>query len=199
VIAVEVSPLKGEELPAAVGVLARGMRDNPIHVAALGSDPDRRVRLLTRLFELLFATMDNAPLAGRSKGKVVGVVGMAVSPACMPSARQMLRFTPLLPACGPIAAARIARWLRAWSQRDPQQAHSHLGPVAVDPYLQRRGIGSQMMASYCSLLDRAGHIGYLETDKPGNVAFYELHGFETVAEADVLAVPNWFMHRQPRA
>jgi hypothetical protein len=56
-----------------------------------------------------------------------------------------------------------------------------------------------MMASYCSLLDRAGHMGYLETDKPGNVAFYELHGFETVAEADVLAVPNWFMHRQPRA
>ena len=109
-IALEVGPLRAAEFPAAVGVLARGMRDNPIHIAALGSDPDRRTRLLTRLFELLFATMDNTPLAGRPDGEVVGVVGMARSPACMPSATQMLRFAPLLPAC---VAQALLRGLRA--------------------------------------------------------------------------------------
>lgn len=180
-----------------MGVLARGMRDNPIHIAALGSDPGRRVRLLTRLFELLLATMDNTPLAGRRDGEVVGVVGMAGSPACMPSAMQMLRFAPLLPACGPATAARIARWLRAWSRLDPQEQHSHLGPVAVDLGLQRQGIGNQMMTAYCSLLDGTGQLGYLETERPGNVAFYQRHGFETSAEAEVLGVPNWFMRRRP--
>jgi GNAT superfamily N-acetyltransferase len=174
------------------------MRDNPIHVAALGSDPDRRVRLLTRLFELLFAAMDNTPLAGRRDGEVVGVVGMALSPACMPSAMQMLRFTPLLMSCSPVTAMRIARWLHEWSRRDPHDNHSHLGPVAVDLGLQRQGVGSQMLGAYCSLLDGAERVGYLETDKPGNVAFYELHGFETSAQADVLGVRNWFMHRYPR-
>jgi ribosomal protein S18 acetylase RimI-like enzyme len=197
VIAVEVSPLAAHEVPTAVGVLARGMRDNPIHIAALGADPNRRVRLLARMFTTLLATMDNRPLAGRRNGELIGVVGMAAWPACMPSAAQLLRFAPLVATYGPVTASRIARWLRAWSRRDPQDPHSHLGPVAVDLALQRQGIGSQMMAAYCSLLDAAGMASYLETDKQGNVAFYELSGFETVAQAEVLGVPNWFMRRQP--
>ena len=117
----------------------------------------------------------------------------------MPSATQMLRFAPLLAASGPVTTSRIVRWLRAWSLRDPAERHSHLGPVAVDAHLQRQGIGSQMMAAYCALLDGAGQAGYLETDKPENVAFYELSGFKTVADAEVLGVPNWFMRRQPSA
>ena len=199
VIPVQVSPLGAHEYPAAVGVVARGMRENPIHLAALGPDPDRRVRLLTRMFTALLATMDNTPLAARHDGEVLGVLGIAVSPACMPSATQMLRFAPLLAASGPVTASRIVRWLRAWSLRDPAEPHSHLGPVVVDAHLQRQGIGSQMMAAYCALLDGAGQAGYLETDKPENVVFYELSGFKTVADAEVLGVPNWFMRRQPSA
>src|SRR5579884_1762310 len=165
VIAVEVSPLRVEELPSAVGVLARGMRDNPLHIAALGPDPERRVLLLERMFRALLTTMDNTPLVGRRAGEVVGVVGMAASPACMPSPMQRLRFTPVVAAFGPRSALLVARWLRAWSGRDPDEHHSHLGPVAVDASLQRQGIGSQMMAAYCSLLDDAGQLGYLEIDK----------------------------------
>jgi hypothetical protein len=54
------------------------------------------------------------------------------------------------------------------------------------------------MTAYCSLLDAAGQLGYVETDRPGNVAFYELHGFETSAEATVLGVPSSFMRRHPQ-
>ena len=105
-IPVSVGPIRPGELSAAVGVLARGMRDNPMHVAAFGDDPERRVLMLERMFEALFRTMDNAPLVAR--------------------------------------------------------------------------------------------VGYLETDKAVNVAFYALSGFETVARAQVLGVENWFMRRQPR-
>jgi hypothetical protein len=41
--AIDVRDLKQEELPDAIGVLARGMRDNPLHVAAYGRDADRRL------------------------------------------------------------------------------------------------------------------------------------------------------------
>jgi hypothetical protein len=56
-----------------------------------------------------------------------------------------------------------------------------------------------MMTAYCARLDDAAQLGYLETDKPGNVAFYQRHGFETSAQAEVLGVQNWFMRRRPRA
>jgi GNAT superfamily N-acetyltransferase len=175
------------------------MRDNPIHVAVFGPDADRRVRLLARTFTTLLATMDNTPLAARRDGEVVGVLGIAASPACMPSVSQMMRFAPLLATTGPVTASRMARWMRAWSHRDPAERHLHLGPVAVDLGLQRQGVGGQMMAAYCSMLDGEALSGYLETDKPENVAFYERSGFAAVANATVLGVSNWFMRRPPRA
>jgi ribosomal protein S18 acetylase RimI-like enzyme len=197
VLEVEVSPIAVDEFPVAVNLLALGMRDNPIHVAVLGADQDRRVRQLTWLFTTLFATMANTPIVARYDGELVGVLGMAAWPACQPSAGQMLRFTPLLVASGPVTASRMVRWLRSWSRHDLAEHHSHLGPVAVHVQLRRQGIGSQMMAAYCSLLDDTGQVGYLETDRPENVAFYQLSGFKTVAVAEVLGVPNWFMRRQP--
>ena len=53
--AIEVRALRPHEVPAAVGVLARGMRDNPLHMAAYGEDPQRRLRCHTRLMRGLFA------------------------------------------------------------------------------------------------------------------------------------------------
>jgi hypothetical protein len=51
------------------------------------------------------------------------------------------------------------------------------------------------MSEYCARLDRARAVGYLETDKPTNVTFYERFGFETIGSAPVLNTPNWFMRR----
>ena len=38
-----VRELDEADLPSAVGIVARGMRDNPLHIAALGSDTEKRV------------------------------------------------------------------------------------------------------------------------------------------------------------
>ena len=85
--------------------------------------------------------------------------------------------------------------MRTWAQHDPAEPHWHLGPVAVDAPLQARGIGSMVMSECCARLDRARAVGYLETDKPTNVTFYEKFGFETTGSALVLNTPNWFMRR----
>jgi predicted N-acetyltransferase YhbS len=82
-----------------------------------------------------------------------------------------------------------------WEKHDLREAHWHLGPVAVDAHLQGTGIGSAMMAEYCSRIDQTHGVGYLETDKEVNVRFYEKFGFQKIAESIVLDIPNWFMRR----
>ncbi len=54
------------ELTQVVGVIARGMRDNPVHIAAFGDDPTRRVRRISRLFNLVLPTVGTSrPLRSR--------------------------------------------------------------------------------------------------------------------------------------
>lgn len=196
---VTVAELTPGDFAEAVAVLARGMRDNPMHVAAFGPDPERRERRLERLFGALFETISaQRPLCARRDASIVAVTGVAPPGACRPSPRQGLAMLPALVGGGPRSAVRAARWLRAWASRDPEEPHAHVGPLAVDRGLQGGGIGSVLLADLCRRLDGAGEVGYLETDKEENVRFYSRQNFGVVAEAEVLGVPNWFMRRRPR-
>lgn len=46
----EIGTLDASETAEALDVLSRGMRDNPVHVAVFGADPETRRRKLHRLF-----------------------------------------------------------------------------------------------------------------------------------------------------
>jgi len=195
---VEVRDLRPEEIPEAVGVLARGMRDNPLHVAAYGDDPERRLRCHARLMRGMFrAFTAQRPICAIREGTLVGVTGVAPAGTCQPTASQRLQLLPTMLALGPQTALRVGRWVSSWAERDPEEAHVHLGPLAVDAHLQGQGIGSLIMQEHCRRLDRTREVGYLETDKAENVRFYERFGFEVVGEAPVIGVPNWFMRRKP--
>jgi predicted N-acetyltransferase YhbS len=98
----------------------------------------------------------------------------------------------------PADQGRLVEWLQTWGRRDPDEYHFHLGPVAADAGKQGRGIGSAMMQAFCERVDRDHALAYLETDKEENVGFYEKFGFETVGDATVIGVTNWFMRRDPR-
>ncbi|MBA3421885.1 MAG: GNAT family N-acetyltransferase [Thermoleophilaceae bacterium] len=196
----EVGDLERDDLPEAIGLLARGMRDNPIHVAAFGDNPEKRRRILERLFGALFRVMvAQQPIRVRSDGRIVAATGVAPAGSCQPTPRQGLALAPAMLAAGPRSAGRASRWIRAWGARDPDEPHVHLGPLAVDAHLQGQGIGSRLLAEHCRRLDATGEVGYLETDRPENVAFYERQGFEIVDQADVIGVACWFMRRPPRA
>jgi GNAT superfamily N-acetyltransferase len=194
----EIDDLPPSDVEEAVGVLARGMRDNPLHVAAFGDDPERRVRVLFRMFGDLFRVMTAyEAIVARNEGTIVGVAGHAEEGGCMPSTVQKLRLAPGLLAIGLRGARLAGRWMGEWSARDPADPHSHFGPFAVDAHLQRQGIGSVLLAEYCKRFDSASRLGYLETDRPENVPLYERFGFRVVDEAEVIGVPNWFMRRDP--
>jgi ribosomal protein S18 acetylase RimI-like enzyme len=197
-----VRELEAVEIPAAVGVVARGMRDNPLHIAALGADAEARGARLIRLFTVaLPMILAKGVVLGAFDGdSLVGVAGMVAPGRCQPSATHKLTVLPrIIPAIGPAGFARVGRWMGTWAQHDLAEPHWHLGPVAVDSHLQGRGIGTLLLSEYCARLDRLNAVGYLETDKPTNVAFYEKFGFQTIGAAPVLNMPNWFMRRAPSA
>ena len=83
---VEVRDLRRDEFPVAVAVLARGMRDNPLHVAAFGTNRERRRRRLEGQFAALFELMtEQTPICAVQNGMIVGVTGIAPPGTCRPS------------------------------------------------------------------------------------------------------------------
>jgi GNAT superfamily N-acetyltransferase len=194
---IEVRRIEGAELQTAAFVAARGMRDNPLHVAVIGDDPERRVRVMHRVFSRLLTLPGRETLAAWDGERLMGVADSADPGRCQPSPRDRLRLAPALVMAG-TAAPRMARWLSAWARHDPERPHSHFGPLAVDLDLQGQGIGTLLLATYCRRLDDADLLAYLETDKAENVRLYERFGFVVSAEADVVGVKNWFMTREAR-
>jgi ribosomal protein S18 acetylase RimI-like enzyme len=195
---VQVRDIRREELPAAVALLARSFRDNPLPIATYGSDPERRRRCLETLFGAFFrVTPAQTPLVALDGGTLVGVTGIASPGTCQPTTGQLARYLPRLLPIGPRSLMRLGSNMKAWGALDPDEPHSHLGPLGVDAHLRGHGIGSQILGEYCRRLDRANVIGYLETETQDNVRLYSRFGFEVTAEQQVIGVPNWFMVRRP--
>jgi len=194
---VEVRPMRPGERRAAAGVAARGMRDNPIHVAVFGPDPERRVAALERLFRALFAVAPEPPRVALRAGFVVGVCGATPPGACHLPPPALARVAAAVARAGVGPFARATRWLDAWGAQDPEAPHRHVGPVAVEGGLQGLGIGSCLLADLRAALDARGEDAWLETDKPENVVFYRRAGFTVAEESDILGVHCWFMARPP--
>ena len=194
----EIGAFDASEIEEVLDVLARGMRDNPVHVAAFGEDSERRRRRFRGLMAAAFSIRDFSHMlvARREDGVIVGVCGMMPPGNCLPDFRQRLRLLPTLLSIGPRAVGRTMRWLGVWEKHDPEERHWHLGPLAVDAHLQGMGLGSRMMQVFCAQMDAAREDAYLETDKSENARFYERFGFKVVGEQEVLGVTNYFMLRR---
>ena len=190
-----------EEIEEALDVTARGMRNNPLTIAAFGENPEQRRQRFRRFMGGAARALGWGPnmlVARGADGEIAGVCNMMPPGECLPSPSQQLRMLPSLLSNGPHTAGRTMRWLAAWTKRDPAKRHWHLGPLAVDAHLQGMGVGSRMMQVFCAQMDAACEDAYLETDKPENVRFYERFGFEVVGEQEVLGVTNYFVLRRGR-
>jgi len=197
---VEVRDLAPEDIAPAIGVLARGMHDNPVNVAMFGNDSARRQHRLMRTFTGYFRMFRaQTPLVAVDGGTIVGVTGVAPPGTCQPGIGQQLRAVPAALMLGLPSAARMARVVSDWGKHDLAEPHLHLGPLAVDLPLQGKGIGTQILLEHTQRLDEANAIGYLETDKDVNVRLYERVGYQVIGEADVIGVHCWFMRRPPHS
>jgi GNAT superfamily N-acetyltransferase len=195
----EIGALDGSEIEDVLDVLARGLRDNPLHVAAFGKYPERRRQRLRTLMSAAFAFKDisHTLVARRADGVIVGVCCMLPPDDSLPNLGQRLWLLPALMPTGPGVAGRAMRRTGTREGHDIEERHWHLGPVVVDAHLQGMGVGSRLMQVFCARMDAARQGAYLETDKSINVRFYERFGFEVVGEQEVLGVTNHFMLRRP--
>jgi ribosomal protein S18 acetylase RimI-like enzyme len=74
--------------------------------------------------------------------------------------------------------------------------HWYLSQIGVEPAHQRQGIAAQLLRPMLARMDAAALPCYLETENAVNIAIYQRHGFQVVAED---AVPDglhiWAMRR----
>ena len=187
-----------ELLPAAL-ILSRAMRDNPLHVRTFTiADAEQRRRALERFFRPVLLGLHNRGMiyGAYRDGVLVGICGIARPDFCQPTTFEKLRVLSAVLFRNPFGVAlRVQNWTDAWAHRDPAGHHWHLGPVAIEPSVQRQGIGGALLTAFCAYMDAYGAVAYLETDRRANVRFYQRFGFAVIAETDVLGVPNWFMSR----
>jgi ribosomal protein S18 acetylase RimI-like enzyme len=72
-------------------------------------------------------------------------------------------------------------YLRELLNVHPKEPHWYLMLLAVDPAMQRGGVGTMLMDDGIARID-AEHVGtYLETQKVDNLAYYRRFGFELQA------------------
>lgn len=186
------------ELPIAALLLSRAMCDNPIDVRAFGGEAAGRRQKLERFYSPVLHGLYRRGqiLGGFRDAEMIAVCAFTPPGHCQATLAEKVRILPSVVLANQIATAgRILQWVGAWSRRDPSAPHWHLGPVAVEPAVQGRGVGRTLMADFCMRMDECAGLAYLETDKRENVCFYRRFGFSVVAEAEVLGVRNWFMSR----
>lgn len=187
-------PLGEGDLLVAANICASAMNDNPVHIQVFGASSVLRQHRLKRFFPgLLIYIYRKGYLYGTfDDGAMVGVLGLLPPSNCKPSPGEFLRLMPtLLTSNSPTGLLRLAAWLATWARLDPPTPHWHIGPLAVLPSWQHRGIGSQLIEYI--LHKHSGERLYLETDKLTNVGFYERFGFSAIATVSVLATPTWLM------
>jgi GNAT superfamily N-acetyltransferase len=174
-------------------MMAGAFVTNPLHIAAFGPS---RVDRNDAFFRAGLAMMKGPTFVAMDGSRLVGLVHWVRSPQCQLSRMEKLQVMPvMIGAFGIVSAVRVGSWLSSWSAHDPREPHVHLGPIGVLPDAQGRGVGHRLMEHYCGAIDLTGEVGYLETDRPANVRFYERFGFALVNEITVLGVPNFLMRR----
>jgi GNAT superfamily N-acetyltransferase len=198
---------EGAGTAGAAEVLARAFRDNPLNVAVIRARAERRLRSNRHGMRVLLETAagralvlgakierDDLPWPARPAGVLVATAPYGY-PLPSPPLGSHLR---CLLGQG---FATMRRWgdvYRALEAVHPLEPHWYLAVLGVDPEHQHRGVGRALLRGYLERVDAEGAPGYLETDRPQNVAFYESEGFQVARKVEVLDTPIWCMWRDAR-
>ena len=209
------------DLPADINIQQLGLNKSTLDeigivgAAAFGDDPffsflmpeERMRRRGLRIFcRTTVAEMGAGAVvhgARDGSGRLVGVAAF-VRPGGwpLPVRAQLRQLGSGLIAMAPRARALIdgSRYLFAIERIHPKDEMWYLALLAVDPSVQRGGIGGALQMQVYPLADREGHDSYLETQKEANLAYYRRFGYEVEREIRPVKAgpPLWTLRRRPR-
>lgn len=175
------------DAPGIAALLARAFQDDPLMCYAI-PDAEQRRTLLPWLIGLNVRY-------GCWYGEVYATRGCTGAAIWLPPRHTTRTFWRMLRA-GMLAAPLKLPWpvLRrlahaggysvALHERCAPGPHWYLSQIGVEPAHWRQGIGSRLLRPMLARIDAAALPCYLETEREANVAFYQRHGFQVVAEGD---------------
>ena len=194
--AVTIKKYSADWLDDCVTVLANAFVTNPLHLCAFGAGRMDQNRLFFRIgLRNMFIGQSYMALVD---GQLGGYVHFNPWPHCLPAPEEIPAAMATLLKPLDEAIPQVIRWFTRWSHLDPDEPHVHLGPIGVAPGSQGKGIGAALMRRYVEHLDQEDIAGYLETDRPENVAFYKKFGFVVQRNEELIGTPVWYMWRPSR-
>ena len=191
------------QIPAAAAMLARAFHDDPLMRYTI-PDPDERARLLPAMYATMLRF---GMLAGEVYATAGALDGVAI---WMPpnakwtsenmQASGMLKIPTLI---GDEAYQRYREVVgREWQARlrEIPGPGWYLFILAVEPRVQRRGLGGALMGPILERADTEQLVCYLETENERNVAFYLKQGFDLIVseKAGASGVRFWTFSRIPK-
>ena len=186
-----IRPATPDRVPELADLLGRAFVDDPMLVWPFGEDRLDAVTAFFRTFDEQIATLGWLWEAGEGDG-VAAWIPPGSDEAMMDIDRGMR----------PMLADARARHHELWewiAERFPEEPAWYLDHIAVDRERRGDGIGTALIRHGRAFADRDGVPAFLETGRPGNVAYYERLGFRTYLDEDAPGGgPHiWFMRSDP--
>jgi GNAT superfamily N-acetyltransferase len=185
------------DVPLLAAALARAFDDDPVMIWMF-PEPASRTERMAGLFELLLRTHH------LERGEVWAAEGHAGAAGwCVPDqwripfGRQLRNLPPILRLVGLDLFTRLRGLVEA-ERHHPTVPHWYLGVLGVEPNMQGKGLGSELLQPVLERCDAEGMGAYLESSKQSNIPFYARHGFEVTEPIPLGTGPTiWGMWRNP--
>ena len=193
----QVDRLGAPDLGAAAAVLARAFADDPVLTFLLGPGREREIELIFRALSrdaLRAGCVEGLRIDGRLAAAAVWLPP-AAHPASLRREARMLPDWLRLAARIPRAVPRLLEAGRTLDALHPREPHWFLSLLGVEPALQGRGHGRELVAPGLARAMQDGVPVHLDTGRPENVGWYRRLGFEVSEEVRVVsgAPPSWGM------
>jgi GNAT superfamily N-acetyltransferase len=186
-------------------VAARAFYDDPFF-DFMSRRPLQRARALGLFFRTMVVGAgegDRLLCARDGDGHVVGIavwLRPGSYPPPIPTQLRQLAGCVRALALNPRALVEGPRYLTAMDKVHPREPHWYLELLAVDPSVQRSGIGTLLQEPVLEEADRDGLPCYLETQDPDNLPYYRRFAYDVEHELRPIParLPLWTMRREPR-
>lgn len=194
----QIRDLRPEELPAAGAVVGRALADSPIFAEVYPTNEGKRLAALAQVFGALLKVYagKGRVFGAFSQGAPVGVCVIREPGGSQLGPLEKIGFGKAVASAVSLGfSVSLQKSMSDLALRDPQVRHFHLGPIAVEPTRQRKGIGTALMQEFCRRVDVAHELSAAETDRKAVIPFLTRFGFKEMTSAAIGGVSHAFMVR----